>query len=83
MRSFSCRTRSSVTCCFARISALHAAVAIDDAAGLKERLSTALTCRRDADPFAQAAVHDAEKTQLSDEVIEHLEALGYGAAEFD
>ena len=30
-----------------------------------------------------AHVHDAEKARLSDEVIEHLEALGYGAAGFD
>jgi len=56
----------------ARISALRAAVAIDEAAGLKERLSTALTCRRDTDPYAQAAVHDAEQTATRVHVPSHL-----------
>jgi hypothetical protein len=56
----------------ARIDALRAAVAIDHAAGLKERLSTALEVRRDADPFAQAAVRDAEKTAASVHVPTHV-----------
>ncbi len=43
-----------------RPSPLRAAAALDSAAGLKERLSTALVVRRAADPFAQAAVRDAE-----------------------
>ncbi len=44
-----------------RVSRLHAAVALDSAAGLKERISTALACQSDRDPFVQAAVHDAEQ----------------------
>lgn len=44
-----------------RPTALRAAVVLDAAAGLKERLSTALLVRRATDPFAQAAVSDAEK----------------------
>ncbi|MFQ5804892.1 MAG: hypothetical protein ACE5I3_00415 [Phycisphaerae bacterium] len=46
----------------ARIDRLGAALVLDEAAGLKERVSTALTCRGSADPFAQATVHDAERT---------------------
>lgn len=46
----------------ARPSRLQAAVALDGAAGLKERLSTALLVQRLSDPFARAAVHDAEKS---------------------
>lgn len=56
----------------ARVDGLRAAVAIDGAARLKERLSTALTCRRDPDPFAHAAVHDAEKTAARVHVPTHL-----------
>ena len=40
----------------------HAAVAIDERLGLKEKFSTALHVRRSADPFAAAAVRDAEVT---------------------
>ena len=43
-----------------RVNALQAAVAIDTAAGLKERVSSALAVQRDADPFARAVVRDAE-----------------------
>jgi hypothetical protein len=43
----------------------EAAVAIDEKLGLKERFSTALTIRNDADPFARAAVLDAENTARS------------------
>jgi hypothetical protein len=39
-----------------------AAVAIDDELKLKEKFSTALYIRGDADPFAAAAVRDAERT---------------------
>jgi hypothetical protein len=45
-----------------RVDRLRAAVVLDEAAGLKERISTALTCRQSVEPFAQAAVHDAEQT---------------------
>jgi hypothetical protein len=37
-----------------------AAIAIDDRLGLKEKFSTALYVREERDPFAQAAVKDAE-----------------------
>lgn len=55
-----------------RVDALRAAIAIDQAAGLKERLSTALLFQRSADPFAHAAVADAEKTARSVHVPTHL-----------
>ncbi len=42
-------------------SALRAAVVLDEAAGSRERLSTGLVLARSQDPFARAAVHDAEK----------------------
>ena len=56
----------------ARPSPLQAAVALDAAAGLKERLSTAWVIRRDGDPFARAAVQDAEKTAGSVHVPSHI-----------
>lgn len=56
----------------ARPTALRAAVALDAAAGLKERLSTALLVRRMADPFARAAVADAEKTAGRVHVPSHI-----------
>ena len=56
----------------ARVEPLGAAVVLDEAAGLKERVSTALTCRRDSDPFAQATVHDAEKTAGKIHVPSHV-----------
>src|SRR3954453_1510557 len=45
-----------------RPGAREAAVAIDQKLGLKEKISTALFIRPDKDPFAQAAVRDAEET---------------------
>jgi|GEM_PF-841893 len=56
----------------ARIDALAAAVVLDGAAGLKERVSTALTCRTDDDPFARATLHDAEKTAGAIHVPSHV-----------
>ena len=44
-----------------RVAALHAAVVIDKAAGLKERVSSALAVQRESDAFAQAVVRDANK----------------------
>jgi len=44
-----------------RVDRLRAAIVLDQAAQLRERLSTALTCRNDPDPFARAAVRDAEQ----------------------
>ncbi len=41
---------------------ITAAVALDQAGAIKERLSTALYLRASADPFSQAAVADAERT---------------------
>lgn len=46
----------------AGVAPLRAALELDRAAGLKERVSTGLVCRANSDPFAQAAVHDAEKS---------------------
>ncbi len=45
-----------------RPSSQHAAVAIDQKLGLKEKYSTALYVRPINDPFAAAAVRDAERT---------------------
>jgi hypothetical protein len=56
----------------ARVESLRAAVVLDEAAGLKERVSTALTCRQDSDPFAQATVHDAEQTASNIHVPAHV-----------
>lgn len=44
-----------------RPTPLRAAVALDAAAGLKERLSTALVVADSRDPYAQAAVQDADR----------------------
>ncbi len=44
-----------------RANRLRAALALDEAAGLKERLSSALTIAASADPFSQAALRDAEQ----------------------
>lgn len=44
-----------------RESATQAAVVLDAAAGLKERLSTALHCGGQDDPFARAVVEDAAR----------------------
>jgi hypothetical protein len=45
-----------------RPSARYAAIAIDEKLGLKEKISTALYVRPSNDPFAVAAVRDAERT---------------------
>jgi hypothetical protein len=47
---------------YRRPSAREAAVPIDQKLGLKEKISTALFIRPSSDPFAQAAVKDAEQT---------------------
>jgi hypothetical protein len=44
-----------------RVDPVRAAIAIDTAAGLKERLSTAILVENQSDEFARAAVHDAER----------------------
>lgn len=55
-----------------RVDALCAAVVLDEAARLKERVSTALTCQHDADPFARATVHDAERVAGAVHVPTHV-----------
>jgi len=55
-----------------RTSMLAAAVVVDQRAGLKERLSSAMTLRRSSDPFAQAAVRDAERVAGSVHVPAHV-----------
>lgn len=45
-----------------RESTARAAEAVDEAAGLKERVSSSLYCRSVADPFAQAVVQDAQRS---------------------
>jgi hypothetical protein len=55
-----------------RPSPLRAAVALDAAAGLKERLSTALLVQQSTDPFARAAVADAEKAASRLHVPAHI-----------
>ena len=65
-------TIAAVGTYLARVKPLQAAVAIDQAAGLKERISTGLAVRRDSDPFAQAVVRDAERTAAGVHVRTHL-----------
>ncbi len=55
-----------------RISPLQAAVTLDQAAALKERLSTALAVRTSDDPFAAATVHDAERVAAKVHVPQHI-----------
>lgn len=56
----------------ARVGRLGAAVAFDTAAGLKERLSTALAVARSGDPFAEAVVSDAGRAAAGLRVGVHL-----------
>jgi hypothetical protein len=57
---------------YRRPTALRAAVTLDAAAGLKERLSTALLVRGQADPFAAAACADAERNAAHLHVPTHI-----------
>ena len=50
----------------------HAAAALDQAAGLRERLSSARYCRDGDDPFAQAVVADAEHISESLSARRHI-----------
>ncbi len=45
-----------------RATTLEAAVTLDKAAGLRERVSSGLACAAGSDPFSQAVVADAERT---------------------
>lgn len=56
----------------ARFDALTAALELDQAAGLKERISSALVYRGHTDPFAQAVVVDAERIAGSVHVPSHV-----------
>lgn len=49
-----------------------AAARLDQAAGLRERLSSGLYCERSDDPFARAVVADAERTAKRLTVNQHL-----------
>ncbi|RMF81027.1 MAG: hypothetical protein D6744_07595, partial [Planctomycetota bacterium] len=55
-----------------RATALQAAVAIDAAAGLKERVSSALALQDHSEPFARATIHDAERVAQSVHVPTHM-----------
>ncbi|MBI5864638.1 MAG: hypothetical protein HZB38_09040 [Planctomycetes bacterium] len=63
---------TTVLSILARSSRLAAAVELDRAAGLKERVSSAHAIAGSADPFAQAAVRDAEKTAARVHVPAHI-----------
>lgn len=55
-----------------RPTTMSAAVALDQAAGLKERISTAIAVERLDDPFARAAVSDAERVAGGLHVPAHI-----------
>ncbi len=69
---------------------ITAAIALDQAGAIKERLSTALYLRASSDPFSQATVADAERTAAMIQVRSalplryprrvRLAAAGWGAA---
>ncbi len=55
-----------------RPDAATAAAKLDEAAGLRERVSSGLYCLNSDDPFAQAVVADAERIGSSVNVRQHL-----------
>lgn len=55
-----------------RVDALRAAAALDEAAGLRERLSSGYSCRGGDDVFEQAVVVSAESTCANLDVGSHL-----------
>lgn len=55
-----------------RVDPLTAAITLDKAAGLKERISTGLACRNDTDDFARAAKYDAEQAAGRITVAAHV-----------
>jgi hypothetical protein len=55
-----------------RVAPLQAAVAIDEAAGLRERLSSAWAMGASPDPFARAVIADAERAAGRVHVPSHL-----------
>lgn len=78
-----CVVASFVYAMVRRPTAQDAAVAIDEKLNLKEKFSTALYVRPIKDPFAQAAVRDAELTadnvQLQRQFPLAFPKVGYGA----
>ncbi|MCG3127624.1 MAG: hypothetical protein CHACPFDD_02491 [Phycisphaerae bacterium] len=86
-RAFALNLRSGMTVSFAaaaalltalllwslrRVDRLAAAVALDGAAGLKERLSTELVCVTSPDAFARAACGDADRFASELRVAAHM-----------
>ncbi|MBL8878820.1 MAG: hypothetical protein JNG88_06825 [Phycisphaerales bacterium] len=55
-----------------RVGQMQAALALDHAAGLKQRVSTAIEVRQSDDPFVGAAVRDAETTAARIHVASHI-----------
>lgn len=55
-----------------RRSLESAAAALDEAAGLRERLSSSLYCRASDDPFSQAVVSDAERASSAVSARRHI-----------
>lgn len=55
-----------------REDAAVAAATLDEAAGLRERLSSGQYCRQSGDPFAQAVVADAERVSTSLSARQHI-----------
>jgi len=55
-----------------RVNLARAAAALDEAAGLKERISSGLYCQESDDPFGRAVVADAERTGTNLTVGAHL-----------
>lgn len=55
-----------------RVTRDEAAVRLDEAAGLRERLSTAGYCTSSSEPFEQAVVADAENTARAITVARHI-----------
>ncbi len=54
------------------VDRVSAAVAVDLAAGTRERISTAVVMRGDADPFARAVIVDAERIATGMRIGAHL-----------
>ena len=55
-----------------RETAITAATALDEAAGLKERISSGLYCTNNPDPFAQAVYEDAQRVGGALTIRKHI-----------
>ena len=76
---------SIVWCMSGAESAEVAAARLDEAAGLRERISSGRYCRDSTDPFAQAVLADANRVSAGLSVRQHIrlcvpQSLGYGGA---